>query len=127
MIYFSTMTLTRVFVTRSQSAAAERLAAERQVSVDNDNNDTDFGEVCSSAENAASESLNSLKADNHSYANLSLLNGDIITVPIESVIDRHTLVKLQKDDESLAKFFETTRETTDAKSSERFFLSSLVF
>jgi hypothetical protein len=55
---------------------AERLAAERQVSVNNDNNDTDFGEV-GSAENAASELFNSLRADNHSYVNPSLLNGDI--------------------------------------------------
>jgi hypothetical protein len=37
-----------------------------------------------------------LTADNHSQANRSLLNGDIETVPIESVVDRHTLMKLQK-------------------------------
>jgi hypothetical protein len=109
-------------VTRSQSAAAERLAAERQVSA-NDNNDSDLG-VVRSTENAASESLNSAQAETHTPVNSSLLNDDIQTVPIESVVDRHTLMKLQKDDKSLAKYFEKTQETPDVKGSERFFLKS---
>jgi hypothetical protein len=109
-------------VTRSQSAAAERLAAERQVSA-NDNSDSDLG-VVRSTENAASESLNSAQAEIHTPVNSSLLNDDIQTVPIESVVDRHTLMKLQKDDKSLAKYFEKTQEIPDVKGSERFFLKS---
>jgi transposase InsO family protein len=109
-------------ITRSQAAAAERLAAEQQVSVSDptvtDSNDVQLSENIDTASSRASQT------GNDSQANRSLLNTDIETVPIESIVDRNNLIKLQQADTSLARYFEKIQETPDEKSSERFFLKS---
>jgi hypothetical protein len=73
------------------------------------------------SENIDTASSRALQTDNDSQTNRSLLNNDTETAPIESIVDRNNLIKLQQADTSLARYFEKIQETPDEKSWERFF------